>query len=104
MLAEAEDDGAPIWANLCDAAGHRLMLNRKGVIGAEERHARPLYADVVLYLTYPNVSVIHEKLLAAGFEGTPVERQAYGVDECWTRDPDGYELALASYFETDSGD
>ena len=104
VLAAADDGGVPIWANLGDAAGRRLMLNHKGVIGADERQARPHYADVVLYLTYPNVTLIREKLLAAGLEVTPIERQAYGVDECWTRDSDGYELALASYFQTDSGD
>jgi uncharacterized glyoxalase superfamily protein PhnB len=72
------------------------MLNRHSRIDAAARHARPHYGDLVLYLRVASAHAMRDRLIAAGVAVSPVGRQAYGVDECYVRDPDGYELAIVS--------
>ena len=90
-----EDDGVLIWAMLKSGASG-LMLNRQDRIHAASRRARPHYGDAVFYIEVPSAATMHAALVADGIAATPVERQTYGLDEFYVRDPDGYELAIAS--------
>jgi catechol 2,3-dioxygenase-like lactoylglutathione lyase family enzyme len=90
-----EAEGALLWVRLRSGDGD-LMLNLQTKIGASARRARPHYGDLVLYLRVASAHAMRDRLIAAGIEVTEVERQAYGVDECYVRDPDGYELAIVS--------
>lgn len=90
-----EDDGVLIWVML-KAGASGLMLNRQDRIHAASRRARPHYGDAVLYVKVTSAATMREALVADGVAATPVERQAYGLDEFYVRDPDGYELAITS--------
>lgn len=90
-----EPEGMLHWARLRSGDGG-LMLNRQTKIGVDARRARPHYGDLVLYLRVASAHAMRDRLIAAGIEVSEVERQAYGVDECYVRDPDGYELAIVS--------
>lgn len=90
-----EAEGTLHWVMLRSGDG-RLMLNRQSRIDAAARRARPHFGDLVLYLRVASAHDLRDRLIAAGTEVTEVERQAYGVDECYVRDPDGYELAIVS--------
>jgi catechol 2,3-dioxygenase-like lactoylglutathione lyase family enzyme len=53
-----------------------------------------------LYLRPDDLEDTHRKLRAAGVEVSDVETTPYGAKECFTTDPDGYELWLS---EPDAG-
>ena len=91
-----EADGALIWADLAHAGGGTLMLNAKDIIAPKDRAARPHYSDTVFYLTYPSAPEMHGRLSSRGMDVTDVEKQPYGIEEFYIRDPDGYEIAIGS--------
>lgn len=93
---KVEEAGTIIWANLRHEGGRALMLNAKDIISPTDRAARPHYSDTVFYLTYPSAQEMHGRLSGRGFEVTEVEPQAYGIEEFYVRDPDGYEIAIGS--------
>jgi uncharacterized glyoxalase superfamily protein PhnB len=49
----------------------------------------------VLYLRPADIRDTQARLAAAGIEVSAVETTAYGAEECFARDPDGYELWLS---------
>lgn len=91
-----EADGALVWADLEHAGGGTLMLNAKDIIAPKERAARAHYSDTVFYLTYPSAREMHGRLSGRGMDVTEVEKQPYGIEEFYVRDPDGYEIAIGS--------
>lgn len=91
-----EAEGTLTWANLHHAGGGGLMLNARSTVTSEERSRRPHYADTVFYLTFPSAREMHGRLKSRGVEVTEVEEQPYGLEEFYVRDPDGYEIAIAS--------
>ncbi|MDF1847903.1 MAG: VOC family protein [Parvibaculaceae bacterium] len=91
-----EADGALVWADLEHAGGGTLMLNAKDIIAPGERAARAHYSDTVFYLTYPSAREMHGRLSGRGMDVTEVEKQPYGIEEFYVRDPDGYEIAIGS--------
>lgn len=50
----------------------------------------------VLYLSPPDIRTLHRRLLENGVPVGPLERTDYGAEECFVRDPDGYELWLSA--------
>ena len=90
-----DQDGQAIWAHL-SLGEARLMLNQQTRIDAASRRERPSYGDLVLYVYVESCAAARDALIATGWDVGPVERQDYGLDECLLRDPDGYEIALAS--------
>jgi len=91
-----EAEGALIWADLAHAGGGTLMLNAKNIIAPKDRAARPHYSDTVFYLTYPSAREMHGRLSSRGMDVTDVQKQPYGIEEFYVRDPDGYEIAIGS--------
>jgi uncharacterized glyoxalase superfamily protein PhnB len=91
-----EAEGALIWADLAHAGGGTLMLNAKDIIAPKDRAARPHYSDTVFYLTYPSAREMHGRLSSRGMDVTDVQKQPYGIEEFYVRDPDGYEIAIGS--------
>ena len=72
-----------------------VMLNARGG-DPGPRQARPHYTEAVFYFRVDDVFVLHRDLVAKGLSPSEPERQEYGVDEIYLRDPDGYELAFTS--------
>jgi uncharacterized glyoxalase superfamily protein PhnB len=72
-----------------------VMLNGRGGDPAPRR-VRPHYTEAVFYFRVDDVHALHRDLAARGLAPTQPERQIYGVDEIYLRDPDGYELAFTS--------
>jgi catechol 2,3-dioxygenase-like lactoylglutathione lyase family enzyme len=93
---KVDGDGGLVWANMRHAGGGGLMLNAKDLISEGERGTRPHYSDVVFYLTYPSAAEMHGRLKSRGVDVTEVEKQPYGIEEFYVRDPDGYEVAIGS--------
>jgi catechol 2,3-dioxygenase-like lactoylglutathione lyase family enzyme len=91
-----EAEGALVWADLAHAGGGTLMLNAKDIIAPKDRAARPHYSDTVFYLTYPSAPEMHGRLSSRGMNVSDVEKQPYGIEEFYVRDPDGYEIAIGS--------
>lgn len=89
-------DGKPIWA-LISHGSVRLMLNRPDGADSATRRARPSYGETLFYFYVPDARAAHEELGDRGYGPGPLEEQAYGVLEFTLRDPDGYELAFASW-------
>jgi len=89
-----EADGAVAWA-LLKSGTAELMLNQNARAGTE-RQGRTGYTDVVLYFQVASVHALHRELVRHGAAPSEPEAQAYGVDELYVRDPDGYELAFTS--------
>ena len=88
--------GAPGAWCLLTCAELRLMLNQTDRAGSEPRRARPDYSDLVLYLYVDDAEVCLDELRAKGVEGRHVGPQDYGLNEVWLRDPDGYQVVVAS--------
>ena len=93
---KVEEGGAVSWANLRHEGAGALMLNAKDIITPSERAKRPHYSDTVFYLTYPSAHEMHGRLSGRGMDVTEVEKQPYGIEEFYVRDPDGYEIAIGS--------
>lgn len=75
------------------------MLNKKDLIAADDRHARPDFGDAVFYITVPDAAATHKMLADAGIAAPAPEKQMYGVLEFHLRDLDGYEIAIGSMIE-----
>ncbi len=87
------EEGPSEWAMLVRGP-MRLMLNAPDVgSDSRARHARPSYADALLYFHTDDVAAVHARLSAAGVAVAPITEQMYGR-ELRLRDPDGYELAF----------
>ena len=72
-----------------------VMLNGRGADPAARR-ARPHYSEAVFYFRVDDVHALFQDLTGKGFAPTTPERQDYGLDEMYLRDPDGYELSFTS--------
>lgn len=72
-----------------------IMLNGRGGDPAARR-ARPHFTEAVFYFRVDDVHALFRDLTAKGFAPTAPERQDYGLDEMYLRDPDGYELSFTS--------
>ncbi len=87
------EEGPPEWAMLARGA-MRLMLNSPDDgSDSQARHARPSYADALLYFDTDDVAAVHARLDADGAAVGAITDQMYGR-ELRVRDPDGYELAF----------
>lgn len=95
LAQKTEAAGRPVWA-LLQAGPVKLMLNRPDHADSTARRRRPSYGDVVLYITVDSARDCHEKLRAKGIAAGDISLEAYGMEEFLLRDPDGYEVAIAS--------
>lgn len=93
---KVDGEGSLVWANMRHAGGSGLMLNAKDIISEEERAKRAHYSDVIFYLVFPSAHEMHGRLKSRGVDVTEVEKPPYGGEEFYLRDPDGYEIAIAS--------
>lgn len=89
-----EAGGRVVWALLRNGAAE-LMINEKPHTNPE-RANRPRYTDLVLYFAIESVYALQRELLRKGLTPSEPEAHAYGVDEMYLRDADGYELAFTS--------
>ena len=89
-----EDGGRAMFAHL-QSGETEVMLNGRGGDPAARR-ARPHYTEAVFYFRVDDVHALCRDLKAKGLTPTEPERQDYGVDEIYLRDPDGYELSFTS--------
>jgi len=89
-----EADGRVAWA-LLKAGAAELMLNQNGRADVESTSRAP-FSNMVLYFQVASVHTLCGELVRSGAAPSEPEAQAYGVDEIYLRDPDGYELAFTS--------
>ena len=94
LVLQLEFEGRLAFAQL-RSGEVEIMLNGRGGDPAD-RLARPHYTEAVFYFRVDDVHALFRELTAKGFGPTAPETQAYGVDEMYLRDPDGYELAFTS--------
>lgn len=99
---EYKTDDELLWVWL-RSGKTELMLNVHDSITTEDRCRRPDYGDVVLYFYFDDAHKIHGQLKEKGWPVTDVCRQFYGLDEFYVRDPAGYEIAVASVYESGQG-
>ena len=95
----ADEEGRTRWAKLVGQGGSSMMLNEPSADTLTDRFTRPAYGDVVVYLGIENVDELHAlrgRLLEAGFWPGECHDEMYGQREFIVRDPDGYEIALAT--------
>lgn len=89
-------DGADMhWAKL-ENGSIKLMINQREAATSLDRIERETFQGVVFYFEVDSVHRFQRELLARGYPVTEPEPMPYGVDECYLRDPDGYELAFVS--------
>lgn len=87
VAQRTEAGGKILWALLqCGPA--KIMLGRSGRAGGD--------AGVVLYLYVASARDCHAALQAKGAAPGAVRLGSHGLEEFRLRDPDGYELAIAS--------
>ena len=91
----AGPSGDPSWA-LLQAGAVKLMLNKSARAGSRVQSLRPSGTDAVLVLTVDSVREAQAMLAAKGAAVGDIAHQPYGMEEIRLRDPDGYELAIAS--------
>ena len=92
-------EGRTRWAKLIAPGGNALMLNQPTGDLPTDRASRPAYRDAVIYLhveSADELSSIHHRLSEAGLSPGQCHDEAYGQREFIVRDPDGYEIALAT--------
>jgi glyoxylase I family protein len=85
-------------------AGYLFAQLRSGAAGLminslpDGRLTTVLPDDVgcVLYLNAEDVHALCADLRVKGVEVADPEPQAYGLDQLWLRDPDGYQLCITS--------
>jgi uncharacterized glyoxalase superfamily protein PhnB len=94
LIQSFEYEGRLAFAQL-KSGEVEIMLNGRGGDPAA-RLARPHYTDAVFYFRADDVHALFQDLTTKGFAPTPPERQDYGLDEMYLRDPDGYELSFTS--------
>lgn len=87
VAQESEADGRILWA-LLQSGPVKIMLNRSGQAGRD--------SGVVLYLYVASARDCHAALLAKGVAAGAVRPGSRGLEEFRLRDPDGYEIAIAS--------
>ncbi len=86
-------DGAPLWAWMRSGVAE-LMLQQLDA-DAQVTLDPALGQSWVLYLRPVDIRETRAQLAAAGVEVSAVETTTYGAQECFARDPDGYELWLS---------
>lgn len=95
VINEFADDDDMHWATL-ENGSIRLMINQRQKSASPERIERETFQGVVFYFEMDSVHRFYRKMRERGFLVTEPEAMPYGVDECYLRDPDGYELAFIS--------
>lgn len=95
VVAEATDDDGMHWAAVRNGTD-RIMINQRQEAASDERNTGGSFRGVVLYFEVESVHDLHRELQARGISVSKPEAMPYGVDECYVRDPDGYELAFTS--------
>lgn len=83
------------WA-LLQAGTVKLMLSKSARAGSGVQTLRPSGSGAVLVLTVDSVREAQAMLRAKGIAVGEIERQPHGMETFRLRDPDGYELAIAS--------
>ena len=94
VIFRFEDEGRAMFAQL-KSGETEIMLNGRGG-DPVARRARPHYTEAVFHFQVDDVHALCRDLQAKGLAPTEPERQDYGVDEIYLRDPDGYELSFTS--------
>jgi uncharacterized glyoxalase superfamily protein PhnB len=94
LLRDAPDDRVRFASLAWGGAG--LMLNQNGRARSEARLSGATFEGTVLYFQVPDARALQHAWKAKGLAVSEPEAQAYGVDEFYLRDPDGYELAFTS--------
>lgn len=75
--------------------GHqRLMINQRREAASQQRREGEPFRSVVFYYGVENVFAFAQEMLDRGYNVTKPQLQEYGMNECYLRDPDGYELAF----------
>jgi len=95
----ADEKGRTRWAKLLSSLGSSLMLNQPSNQPLTGRASRPPYSEAVVYLQVESIGEldgIYRKLIASGAEPGECRDEMYGKREFIVRDPDGYEIALAT--------
>jgi DNA-binding CsgD family transcriptional regulator/catechol 2,3-dioxygenase-like lactoylglutathione lyase family enzyme len=95
----ADEEGRTRWAKLVASDGSSLMLNQPSGHSLVERASRPAYRDAVVYLKVENageLNAVHRRLGECGATPGACHDEIYGQREFIVRDPDGYEIALAT--------
>lgn len=95
VVAEAKDDDGMHWATVRNGSD-RIMINQRGEAASDDRASSRSFRGAVLYFEVESVHDLHLDLKARGLPVSEPEAMPYGVDECYLRDPDGYELAFTS--------
>lgn len=95
----ADEEGRTRWAKLIASGGSSLMLNQPFGNPLTGRASRPPYRDAVVCLKVESteeLSAVHRRLDESGSEPGECRDEMYGQREFIVRDPDGYEIALAT--------
>jgi uncharacterized glyoxalase superfamily protein PhnB len=87
--------GKPVWAEVSHG-DIVLMLNSPDGADSSARRTRPTYGEALFYFHVLDAQAAHQELSGRGYAPGPLEEQPYGMLEFTLRDPDGYELAIAS--------
>lgn len=85
--------GAPLWVWLRSGVAE-LMLQQLDA-EAQVTLEPALGQSWTIYLRPADLHGTRARLAAAGVEVSEVQTTAYGAEECFARDPDGYELWLS---------
>lgn len=95
VINEFADEADMHWATL-ENGTIKLMINQRLESASPGRIERETFQGVVFYCEVESVHRFHRDMRARGYPVTEPEPMPYGVDECYLRDPDGYELAFIS--------
>jgi glyoxylase I family protein len=93
VVQRAGGEAGYLFAQLRSGAAS-LMINSLPDGGATT--VLPDDFGCVLYLNAEDVHALCAELRARGVEVADPESQAYGLDQLWLRDPDGYQLCITS--------
>ncbi len=95
VISEFADEDDMHWATL-ENGSMKLMINQRQKSASPGRIERETFQGVVFYFEVESVHRFHQDMRARGFLVSEPDAMPYGVDECYLRDPDGYELAFIS--------
>ncbi len=95
VINEFADDDDMHWATL-ENGSIKLMINQRQKSASPTRIERETFQGVVFYFEVESAHRFYRSMHSRGFPVTEPEAMPYGVDECYLRDPDGYELAFIS--------
>lgn len=88
-----EEGGRMAWCWL-RARGAELMLQQ--LSGDEQIRLNPAIGQSwVVYVRVDDLEALHARLESAGFPVSEIKASAYGTQECFVEDPDGYELWIS---------